>query len=123
MRATIAAGAATALLTGQASAYFILTGTTLAIDRQDAIVSPGPGVVAQHVHNLVGVSAASVMQSARAFPADSPLLQASSINSNSSFESLLDSNCTTLPVTVDKSAYWQPQRESRWGRHLHVIRT
>lgn len=41
----------------QASAYFILEGSTLALDRQDAIVSPGVNVVAQHVHNLVGVSA------------------------------------------------------------------
>jgi hypothetical protein len=44
-----------AVLASQASAYFILQGGTLALDRQDAIVSPGVNVVAQHVHNLVGV--------------------------------------------------------------------
>ena len=49
------AATAAALLAEQVAGYFILTGGTLALDRQDAVVSPGVNVVAQHVHNLVGV--------------------------------------------------------------------
>lgn len=42
----------------QVSAYFILQGRPLVVERIDPIVSPGK--VASHVHNIVGVSSKRV---------------------------------------------------------------
>ena len=36
-------------------------------------------------------------------------IQANNIDMSSTYESLQQSSCTTLPVTKDLSAYWQPQ--------------
>ncbi|KAK9893605.1 WSC-domain-containing protein [Cystobasidium minutum MCA 4210] len=67
-------------------AYFILQGPPVVVERIDPIVSPGQ--VASHVHNIVG---------------------ANNIDSSSTYDSLRESTCTSLPITKDLSAYWQPQ--------------
>lgn len=68
--------------------FFILSHGRMKTSRVDPIVSPGQA--SSHVHNFVGMNG---------------------INANTTTVDALEqaSNCTTAPLTDDKSSYWAPQ--------------
>lgn len=76
----------TLFLAQRVSAFWILSHSTLTIDRLDPIIEPGK--VSSHVHTVIGASA---------------------FGPTVSTESLQASNCTTSPVQDDLSSYWAPQ--------------
>lgn len=80
------AAATILILAERASAFWILSHSTLTIDRLDPIIEPGK--VSSHVHTVIGASA---------------------FGPTVSVESLQASNCTTSPVQDDSSSYWAPQ--------------
>ncbi|GAB7347896.1 hypothetical protein MBLNU459_g5419t1 [Dothideomycetes sp. NU459] len=73
------------LLVGTADAFFRVNCGKIQTGRIDPIVNPG--AVAAHSHTIVG---------------------ASNVGVNSTYASLLNSECTSCEVTPDKSAYWTP---------------
>ncbi|WWD22710.1 hypothetical protein CI109_107203 [Kwoniella shandongensis] len=68
------------------NAYFILSHPILETTRLDPIVNPGE--IGGHVHSIVG---------------------GNNFDKEMTYESALESTCTTAPITVDKSNYWTPQ--------------
>ncbi|KAH8921132.1 WSC-domain-containing protein [Atractiella rhizophila] len=73
------------LLTNAASAFYILSTKTLLSARMDSIVNPGG--VSKHLHDIAGGNA---------------------FKATYDYEDSLTADCTTMPVTVDKSNYWAP---------------
>ena len=72
-------GAVALLLSTLATGFWILDPTSLVQERLDPIVSPG--IVSGHVHNIAGPSNFAPI---------------------STYDSLQSSNCTSIPVQVDK---------------------
>ncbi|OLL24407.1 WSC domain-containing protein 2 [Neolecta irregularis DAH-3] len=68
-----------------ASAYFVLNCGLLVTERADPIVAPG--LASQHVHSISG---------------------ASNFGTTISYDSLINSSCTTCNTQIDKSSYWAP---------------
>ncbi|KAF2157675.1 WSC-domain-containing protein [Myriangium duriaei CBS 260.36] len=74
-----------ALLAGNAHAFWRMSCALINTGRIDPIVNPG--AISAHAHTIVG---------------------ASNIGINSTYQSLVNSQCTSCEITADKSAYWTP---------------
>lgn len=81
----------------QVNAFWRMGCSTILNGRIDPIVNPGK--LSTHSHTIVG---------------------GSNIGVNSSYESMINSACTSCEIQADKSAYWAPilyVLRIKWGPH------
>ncbi|KAF1983476.1 WSC-domain-containing protein [Aulographum hederae CBS 113979] len=79
-------------LSGDAYAFFRIGCSRILDGRVDSIISPGK--VSGHVHTLVG---------------------SANIGVSSTYDTLVNSECTSCEIQDDRSAYWSPQLYYQYG--------